>query len=77
MNLENNWKSVWNNHKTNFTSFEGLTDEQIVLELKAIDGFDVGESALTYDAFFNEITKTFERLNKSENRTGGGYSVCI
>lgn len=64
MCTRNDWKIVWNRHKSHFDSFEGLTDEQIVLELKSVDGFDVGTSTITYKAFLKEIDKFIEHLNR-------------
>ena len=68
--VENNWQSIWNKRSTDYNNFSALDDKQIVLELKRLDGFDISESAPTYEAFSKEIDKTVEYLFTSPRRGG-------
>lgn len=70
--VENHWQSIWNKRKTNFGNFANLNDRQIVLELKRLDGFDVDEASITYEAFVDEGNKTVEYLSKYSNNIRGG-----
>ena len=70
---ENNWQTIWNKRNTQINNFDMLSDKQIILELKRLDGYDVSESKITYEAFIEEFDNIIKYLNLNLNRfqTGG------
>lgn len=73
---ENNWQTIWNKRNTQINNFDMLSDKQIILELKRLNGYDVTESKITYEAFIEEFDNIIKYLNLNLNRfqTGGGIN---
>ncbi len=75
--VENNWQTIWNKRKTDYNNFSVLDDKQIAMELRRLDGFDISESAITYEAFVKEANKTVEYLFTSPRRGQQSLSLKL
>ena len=60
--MDNHWKDIWNSKKDNFDLIDASNPEQIFLELKRIDGFDVVGDGLSYDALKAQYEETKKAL---------------
>lgn len=66
----NNWKNIWENRSVNETIYSLNNDEEIFAELKKINGFDVINNGLSYEALA-------EQFNKICAKVGAGIEKSI
>ena len=65
--IENNWQKIWNKRATNIDNLAVIDENQLILELKHLDGFDIS-STITSADFIEEYeeTKKYLELHDSE-----------
>lgn len=65
--IENNWQKIWNKRATNIDNLAAIDENQLILELKHLDGFDIS-STITSADFIEEYeeTKKYLELHDSE-----------
>lgn len=58
---ENHWKEIWEKRKTE-KIFDDMTDKDKFVELKRLDGFDIFENGITYEAWNEHLKGIGEEL---------------
>ena len=79
--IENNWQKIWDKRATNFDDLAKLNKNQLIFELKRLDGFDIS-STITAQAFIEEVEETKKYLElqgeiKSVFEVGCGCGVNL
>lgn len=74
---ENNWQTIWNKRNTQINNFDMLSDKQIILELKRLNGYDVTESKITYESFIEEFDNIIKYLNLNLKRFQTGALILF
>ena len=65
----NNWKNIWNQRTAQKEILESHDPEQIFLELKRSNGFDiVKENGITYQAFYGQYQDMLYDLSHDQDR---------
>ena len=47
--IENNWQKIWNKRATNIDNLAVIDENQLILELKHLDGFDISSTITSAD----------------------------
>lgn len=58
----NKWKEIWEKRIANDNALLG-NKEEVLLELKRINGFDSTDNILSYDAFYDQYIQTKRELS--------------
>lgn len=72
--IENNWQKIWNKRSAKCDNFAMLNKEQMILELKRIDGFDIS-SSITAESFIEEYEETKKYLELHDNDIESVFEV--
>ena len=65
--MGNNWKEIWDNRQIDISGgINGKSVQEIFLELKRCNGFDVVSDGLTYDALYQQYEFTKSQLKGCE-----------
>lgn len=69
--MNNNWKNIWNKREDHFRDIDMTNKEQVFMELKRIDGFDINAEGegLTYQALI------YQHEDIRQNLSFGGRTI--
>ena len=70
--MENHWQELWNNRKINFSELNVQDEQQLILELKRIVGWDFKNTSIAADEFRKEYEYIKDNLGLSDKKSGGG-----
>ncbi|MBR0062343.1 MAG: class I SAM-dependent methyltransferase, partial [Selenomonadaceae bacterium] len=75
--VENHWQELWNNRKINFDELSTEDEEQLILELKRIVGWDFHDkkNSVAFDEFRKEYNYIKENLGLSGKNSGTVFEV--
>lgn len=62
--MENNWRGLWADRSADETVLRGGDAQQIFLELKRSNGFDVVEGGIPYESLIGQYREMKERLSR-------------
>ncbi len=63
--MQTDWKKIWQKRTDNFDKIDVNNQQEMFLELKRIDGFDINSGkGLTYDSLMNQHHEIMENLSK-------------
>lgn len=60
--MENNWQRIWNTRQMDISLLKGKSKEEVFLELKKCNGFDVVGDGLTYESLYQQYIFTKNNL---------------
>lgn len=60
---ENNWKHIWSGRTADQAILQGGSPEQVFMELKRADGFDVVEGGISYASFLEQYHEMKKNLS--------------
>lgn len=72
---ENNWKRLWSGRTAEESILRGGSPEQVFMELKRADGFDVVEGGISYASFLEQYHEMRKHLSLRLPAGGGIKSV--
>ena len=75
--MENHWQELWNNRKINFSELNVQDEQQLILELKRIVGWDFKNTSIAADEFRKEYEYIKDNLGLSDKKSGGGYLKLV
>ena len=59
--MENKWKEIWEKRTDRFDEIDMTDPKAVFLELKRIDGFDVVEGGMSYDALLKQNNDSLKK----------------
>ena len=67
--INEKWKTIWENREKAQDQALNMTDDrQVFMELKRLDGFDVVDGGLSYEALIGQYNETKKYLFNEEEK---------